>query len=68
MDDLIKTAEENIMDIIALQEIRKEGVGKDDKTSQEFTLFWSGREQGKDHDFGTGFLVRRRFTVNSFEP
>jgi exonuclease III len=60
MDDLIKAAKENNMDIIALQEIRKEGVGKDDITSQEFTLFWSGGEQGKDHEFGTGFLVSSR--------
>jgi hypothetical protein len=41
MDDLIKAAKENNMDIIAFQEIWGEEVGKGDKLSQEFPLFWS---------------------------
>jgi hypothetical protein len=49
LDDLITAAKENNLDIIALQEIRRDGKGKDDQADKEkkYTLYWSGGAKGK---------------------
>jgi exonuclease III len=56
LDDLIAAAKENKMDVTALQEIRRDGKGKDDeadKKESKYILYWSGRAQGKGYKFGT---------------
>ncbi len=71
MDDLITAAKECKMDVIALQEIRRDGKGKDDEVDRKdkrYTLYWSGGAQGKGYEFGTGFLVSKKLVFKTFEP
>lgn len=60
VDDQLK---KYLVDIVALQEVRWPGSGTVD--SQGYTLFYSGH--AKDHVFGTGFMVSRKWRQNVIE-
>jgi len=65
-EDLLATAEEYRMELIALQEIRWSGTGI--HQTPKYSLFYSGHPTEKT--FGTGFLVREKLTsaVMNFKP
>jgi hypothetical protein len=69
---LITAAKDCKTDVIALQEIRRDGKEEDDEVDKKekmgCSLYWSGGEQDKGYEFDTGFLVSKKLVVKILEP